>query len=197
MNSMATFVSHLYKVIVHGNAYSSLSAMPTFSEKFAHTLSIVIFVLVYAFLCWQAIRNPAHINTIPKFIRWMAVVWLLYCAIGSPWFYPWYLVTFFGLFALIEANSKHDQWQFSFLQLPLATRILAFSMLSLYCFFTWVALRSFVPLLPGFLWNYLCGLWIWILPLIALRLRSRSAIFISSHHQLPALPTQQSQEVQA
>jgi hypothetical protein len=169
-NSLATFISHLYKGIVHGNAYSLSSAMPTPSESITHILSIVIFVLVYAILCWQAIRNPAHINTIPKFICWMAVVWLLYCAIGSPWFYPWYLVTFFGLFALIEASSKHDQWLFYSLQIPLATRILAFSMLSLYCFFTWGALYTFIPLLPGFLWNYLCGFWIWILPLFALRL---------------------------
>ena len=197
INSIATFISHLYKGIVHGNAYSPPAALPTPSESLAHTLSIALFVLVYAILCWQAIRNPDQINTIPKFIRWMAVVWLLYCALGSPWFYPWYLVTFFGLFALIEASSKHDHWRFYFLQLPLATRILAFSMLSLYCFFTWGALLTFVPLLPGFTWNYLCGLWIWLLPLLALRLRSKSAIFISSDHQLPKLPTQQSQEVQA
>jgi hypothetical protein len=197
VNSLVTFISRLYKGIVHGNAYSPSSAMPTPSESITHTLSIVIFVLVYAILCWQAIRDPDHINTIPKFIRWMALVWLLYCAIGSPWFYPWYLVTFFGLFALIEATSKRDQWLFYFLQLPLATRILAFSMLSLYCFSTWGALRTFIPILPGFLWNYLCGLWIWILPLLALRLRSKSAILISSRHQLPKLPSQQSQEVEA
>ncbi len=126
----------------------------------------------------------------------MALVWLLYCAIGSPWFYPWYLVTFFGLFALIEATSQRDQWLFYFLQLPLATRILAFSMLSQYCFYTWGALHTFIPLLSGFLWSYLSGLWIWILPLLALRLRSRSAILISSRYQLPKLPSQQSQEVQ-
>ena len=126
----------------------------------------------------------------------MALVWILYCAIGSPWFYPWYLVTFFGLFALIEATSQRDQWLFYFLQLPLATRILAFSMLGQYCFYTWGALHTLIPLLPGFLWSYLSGLWIWILPLLALRLRSRSAILISSRHKLPKLPSQQSQEVQ-
>ena len=197
VNSMATFISHLYKGIMLGNAYSLSQAMPTPSERITHTLSIVIFVLVYAILCGQAIRDPDRINTIPKFIRWMALVWLLYCAIGSPWFYPWYLVTFFGLFALVEAASQRDQWLFYFLQLPLATRILAFSMLSQYCFYTWGALHTFIPLLPGFLWSYLSGLWIWILPLLALRLRSRSALLIaSSCHQLPKLPSQRSQEVQ-
>ena len=196
INSVAAFISRLYESIVHGNAYSLASAMPTPSESITHTLSIIIFVLIYAILCWQAIRDPDRINTIPKFIRWMALVWLLYCAIGSPWFYPWYLVTFFGLFALIEATSQRDQWLFYFLQLPLATRILAFSMLSQYCFYTWGALHTFIPLLPGFLWSYLSGLWIWILPLLALRLRSRSAILIASRYQLPKLPSQQSQEVQ-
>ncbi len=197
MNSIATFTSRLYQSIMDGNAYSFSLAMPTPAETITHTLSIGIFVLVYAILCWQAIRNPNHINTIPKFISWMALVWLLYCAIGSPWFYPWYLVTFFGLFALIEATSKRDQWLFYFLHLPLATRILTFSMLCQYCFFTWGALHTVIPLLPGFLWNYLCGLWIWILPLLALRLCTKSAILISSLHRLPKLPTQQSQKVQA
>ncbi len=197
INSMATFISHLYKGIVHGNASTPSSALITPSDTITHILSMLIFVLIYALLCWQAIRHPAHINTIPNLIRWMALVWLLYCAIGSPWFFPWYLVTFFGLFALIEASSTHDQWLFSFLQLPLATRLLALSALSLYCFFSWGPLHTFIPLLPGFLWNYLCGLWIWILPLLALRLRGKSAIFIASHHQLPQLSSQQSQEVQA
>jgi hypothetical protein len=197
VNSMTTFISHLYKGIMLGNAYSLSSAMPTPSETIIHNLSIVIFVLVYALLCWQAIRDPDRINTIPKFIFWMALVWLLYCVIGSPWFNPWYLVTFFGLFALIEATSKRDPWLFYSLQLPLATRILAFSMLSLYCFGTWGVLHTFIPLIPGFLWNYLSGLWIWILPLLALRLGSKSATLISSPHQLPKLPSQQSQEVQA
>jgi hypothetical protein len=197
VNSMTTFISHLYKGIMLGNAYSLTSAMPTPSERIIHNLSIVIFVLVYALLCWQAIRDPDRINTIPKFICWMALVWLLYCVIGSPWFNPWYLVTFFGLFALIEATSKRDPWLFYSLQLPLATRILAFCMLSLYCFGTWGAFHTFIPLIPGFLWNYLSGLWIWILPLLALRLGSKSATLISSPHQLPKLPSQQSQEVQA
>jgi Dolichyl-phosphate-mannose-protein mannosyltransferase len=187
-NSIAAFISYLHKSIVLGNTSSLSSVMPTPSERLTHTLSIATFVLVYAILCWQAIRNSAYINTLPKFIRWMAVVWLLYCAIGSPWFNPWYLVTFFGLFALIEASSEHNTLLFSFLQLPLAIRILTFSMLSLYCFFTWGPMHTFLPLLPGFMWSYLGSLWIWILPLLALRLRTKSAIFISLHDQLPNFP---------
>jgi len=196
-NSIATFLSHLYKGIMHGNAYSPTLAKPTASDMLTHTMSIAIFVLLYAILCWQAIRHPASIKSIPHLIRWMALVWLLYCAIGSPWFYPWYLVTFFGLFALLEASSTRQQWSFSFLQLPLATRILAFSALSFYCFSTWGALHAFLPFPRGFLWNYLCGLWIWVLPLLALRLRTTSAIFISLRHQLPRLSSQKGQEVRA
>jgi len=196
-NSIATFITHLYKGIMHGNAYTLSSAMPTASDKLAHILSIAMFVLIYAILCWQAIRHPASINSIPHLIRWMALVWLLYCVIGSPWFYPWYLVTFFGLFALLEASSTQEQWTFSFLRLPLATRILALSALSAYCFSSWGLLHTFLPFPRGFLWSYLYGLWIWALPLLALRLRTTSAIFISLRHQLPRLSSQKGQEVRA
>lgn len=188
INSLAAFISHLYKGIVHGNAYTLSSAMPTASEKLAHILSIAMFALIYAILCSQTIRHPASINSIPHLIRWMALVWLLYCAIGSPWFYPWYLVTFFGLFALIEASSTQEQWSFSLLRLPLATRILAYSALSVYCFSTWGTLHTFLPFPRGFLWNYLCGLWIWALPLLALRLRTTSVIFIFLRKHYPNFP---------
>lgn len=197
INSLADFLSRLYQSSVYAHTPSLASIAYVQSVRVTHNISIAIFVLIYAILCWRAIRGPARINTIPHLIRWMALVWLLYCAIGSPWFWPWYLVTFFGLFALIEATSKSERWSYKFLQLPLATRMLVFSMLSLYCFYTWGPLHTFVPLSPGFLWNYLCGLLIWILPLLALRLRSKSEILISSHPQLPKLPPLQRKEVRA
>ncbi len=197
INSPADFLSRLYQSSVYAHTPSLAPIAYVQSVRVTHTTSIAIFVLVYAVLCWRAIRGPVRINTIPNLIRWMALVWLLYCALGSPWFWPWYLVTFFGLFALIEVTSKRERWSYYFLQLPLATRILVFSMLSLYCFYTWGPSHTFVPLFPGFLWNYLCGLLIWILPLLALRLRSKSEILTSSHPQLPKLPPLQRQEVRA
>src|SRR5216684_1882224 len=130
-NSVADFFSHLYNSITH------ITSTHGPSEGVTHIIGMASFAFVYLILCWRAIRAPKRINTIPGLIRWMALVWLLYCAIGSPWYWPWYLVTFFGLFALVEATHTRKEWSFSFLRLPLATRLLAFSMLSLYCFYTW------------------------------------------------------------
>jgi hypothetical protein len=100
---------------------------------------------------------------------------LLYCALGTPWSWPWYAVTFFGLYALLEAYQEGNkvnsdvQWRYLRLRLPLAVRLLSFSMLTLYCFYAWGPQHSFVPGLPGFEWAYLSGLWVWLLPLLALR----------------------------
>ncbi len=190
-NSVADFFSHLYNSIMH------ITSTHAPSEGVTHIMGMVSFACVYLILCWRAIRAPKRINTIPGLIRWMALVWLLYCAIGSPWYWPWYLVTFFGLFALVEATHTRKEWSFSFLRLPLATRLLAFSMLSLYCFYTWGPLYTYVTGLPGFLWNYVCGLWIWILPLLAFHLRSRSKISLATQPQLSEMPSLQKQEAEA
>lgn len=197
INSLADFLSRLYNSVMHVYGYPLASTTYTPSEGVTHIIGMASFACVYLLLCWWAIRVPERINTIPGLIRWMAFVWLLYCAIGSPWYWPWYLVTFFGLFALIEATHESKKWSFYFLQLPLATRLLAFSMLSLYCFYTWGPLHTYVPVLPGFIWNNVCGLWIWILPLLAFRLRSRSKISLATQPQLSELPALQKQEVQA
>jgi hypothetical protein len=114
---------------------------------------------------------------------------LLYCALGTPWSWPWYAVTFFGLYALLEAYQEGNemnsnvQWRWlrgrdksgmhdksaPYIRLPLAVRLLSFSLLTLYCFYAWGPRYSFVPGLPGFEWAYFSGLWVWLLPLLALR----------------------------
>jgi hypothetical protein len=55
---------------------------------------------------------------------------------------------------------------------PSVMRMLALSMLTLYCFTTWGPLNSSVPGLPGFQWSYLSGFWTWLLPLTGLLLTS-------------------------
>jgi hypothetical protein len=90
----------------------------------------------------------------------------LYCALGSPWFWSWYLVTFFGLFALVESITPWNNWRAQ--RLPLAVRLLVFSMLSLYCFYAWAPAHTSLPGLPGFAWGDLRGLCIWAIPLLAL-----------------------------
>ena len=166
INTLAEFLSRLYNGITAGLGYPLAPPIGSPAENFTHTFSIVIFVILYALLCWRAIRTAHTLNTLPSLIRWLALVWLLYCAIGTPWFWPWYLVTFFGLYALVESTGLDNKpWDN---RLPLAVSLLAFSMLSLYCFYAWGPQASYFPGLPDFYWAYLCGLWAWLIPLLAI-----------------------------
>jgi len=115
-------------------------------------------------------------KTLPSLIRWLALAWLLYYVFGAPWFWPWYIVTLFGLYALVEATSEVDTLLFGIVRLPLAMYLLAFSMLSIYSFYTWGPYASYIPGLPGFQWAFLRGLWAWTIPLLALRLPLKPAI---------------------
>ena len=163
INSLPEFVSELASGIT-----GLFGLNGSLIEMLTHLLSISFFVIAYGFLCWRAIRQPAKkLQTLPDLVRWMALIWLLYCAIGTPWFWPWYLVTFFGLYALVESIPPQGKTFFGFPRIPLAVRLLAFSMLSIYCFYVWGVHSSFVPGLSGFSWSYLRGLWAWAIPLLA------------------------------
>jgi len=181
VNTLADFLSRLYNSLVYQYAAPLTPTSP--AQDVAHDLSMLSFVLVYALLCWRATRAPHGINTLLKLLRWLALVWLLYCAIGSPWFWPWYTITFFGLYALIEAIHPQDLVPFAILRLPLAVRLLALSMLSLYCFTAWNPSHAFVPGLPNFKWLYLSGLWAWLLPLLSLRFPLKKELRVTG--QLP------------
>ena len=163
INSLPEFVGEL------SNSISGLFGLNgSVVETLTHLLSIGFFVIIYALLCWRAIRQPAKkLQTLPDLIRWMAIIWLLYCVIGAPWFWPWYLVAFFGLYALLESIPSQVNSLFGLPRIPLALRLLAFSMLSIYCFYVWGVHSSFVPGLPGFSWSFLRGLWAWAIPLLA------------------------------
>jgi len=172
INSIPDVLTRIYNSIVALLGYPLAPAIGSLAEHITHTLSIGVFLILYVLLCWHALRAANRIDTLPKLIRWMALAWLLYCFIGSPWYWPWYIVTFFGLYALIEATSsrelpffrtgsRHSPYRF-----PFAVRLLAFSTLSLYCFY---ALTSApFPGLPALTLASPGGLWIWIIPLCAL-----------------------------
>ncbi len=176
INTFAEFLAQLYNGIAQVHAgraptiYKYVIRVPLSSpaELFTHTVSMAVFVILYGLYCWRVFRTSESISSISGLISWMAIVWLLYSAIGSPWFWPWYLVTFFGLFALLEVGHTGEAWSFGLLRLPLATRLLVLSMLSLYCFYTWAPQHTSPPFLPGFLWTYFRGLYIWTLPLFAI-----------------------------
>ena len=165
INSLPDVLTHLYNSITAALGYPMAPSIGSPAEHITHILSIGIFLILYALLCWRAIRASHSVNTLPGLLRWLAVVWLLYCFIGSPWYWPWYIVTFFGLYALVEATSDGDQPFLGFLHFPRAARLLAFSMLTVYCFY---ALGSATfPGLSGLPLITLNGLWIWIVPLCA------------------------------
>ncbi len=194
INTLADSFSHLYNSVSLAFGYASAPPIGSPAEHFTHTVSMGLFVLVYAALCWQVMRSPANLRTIHGLVRWMAITWLFYCSLGSPWFWPWYLVTFLGLYALLEASKPVQEYieeafpaetsfvpsasqtgltqlfkRFQDLQLhPSVIRSLVFSMFTLYCFTTWGPLHSFAPGLPALQWSYLNGFWAWLVPLAVL-----------------------------
>lgn len=169
INSLPEFVTALFNGIAGLFGFNS-----SLVENLTHLFSLGLFILLYAWLCWHTMRQPAQkLQTLSGLIRWMALIWLLYCFVGAPWFWPWYLVTFFGLYALVESTSRRGKHFFGLSGIPhiprasLAVRLLAFSMLSIYCFYVWGVHSSYVPGLSDFSWSFLRGLWAWTIPLLA------------------------------
>ncbi len=168
INSVPEFVNRLFNALTFFNPVKLSYGAASPSEHVTHAVSMILFALIYLALCWVALR-PGRVDTLPKLIGWMAVSWLLYCFIGSPWFWPWYLVTFLGLFAILE--SLHTEtWISGRFKLPLAVRLLTFSGLTLYCFYTWGGIHTTLPGFPAFEIGFARGLWMWILPVVALRI---------------------------
>jgi len=180
LNTPADFFGHLFNGIVYMFVHSTTDIY-TFengyiissAERVTHMLSLGLFALVFIYMCWWAIRVPERINNVPGLIRWFALLWLVYSILGSPWFWPWYLVTFFGLFALVEASTNRQTWFAGPFPLPITVRFLTFSTLTLYCFFTFAPANSFVPGLYHFYWSDFRGLYIWLIPVVGLLLPLR------------------------
>jgi hypothetical protein len=175
INTPYEFLSFLYITIegIHLAHPTLETAFPI--EILTHKVSTGIFLIAYGLMCLRALCVPQTMRTLPSLFRWMALAWLLYCLIGTPWFWPWYSITFFGPYALIEVTGK-QKWQFSgFLFLPFAVRLYAFCLLSLYCFLTWAPHAAVFQQLPHFQWAYFRGLWVWtwILPPLAVYLYHR------------------------
>ncbi|HTK08055.1 MAG TPA: hypothetical protein VL485_12860 [Ktedonobacteraceae bacterium] len=172
INTLVDFLCHFYNSIVARLGFPAGGEIGSPAEQITRLASIGLFAAAYIASCWHTLLRKPLLTPL-QLIRWLAGIWLLYCAIGTPWFWPWYLVTFFGLYALIEASEEEaTKLKLPFLgelRLPLAVRLLTFSMLSLYCFYTYVPFATMVPKLPHFRWAHLRGLWAWLLPLLALK----------------------------
>ena len=146
INTFADFLAHGYNTVA--GLFGNLSVEPVGSpaEHFMHTFSTGIFVLLYLVMLWRMIRTPWKMRSLRGMVYWMAAAWIVYCAIGSPWFWPWYLATFFGLFALIEASDEDDgetpgedkkprvmfPWRLWIMRTPWAARLFVLGMLTLY-----------------------------------------------------------------
>ncbi len=180
-NTLVDFIGQLYNAIQRSLKPVSIPDIGSRAERITHTLSVGMFGLAYALLCLQAfvqhrLSTPLHL------IRWMAMAWFLYCLLGAPWFWPWYAVTFFGLFALVEASATERVSVWDSRGIAFAVRIFAFTLLSSYCFVAWGLYNSFVPLLQGFRWAYLRGLWIWLAVLLLILFSFRRNILIDVIH---------------
>ena len=164
INTLPEFFGQLYNAIAHLFGVPLAPEIGSQPERIAHTMSIVCFALAYVFLCWQALFSRHRLHSLTQLIHWMAITWFLYCLLGAPWFWPWYAVTFFGLFALTQVSIS-TEWQMT---LSIGMGIFAFSLLSVYGFFAWGPYHSFVPFLEGFRWAYLRGIWAWVPVLVLL-----------------------------
>jgi len=166
-NSPSEFLSYLDIGIYQNmtNQHPIPASVASAAGHIAHLLSIAIFLILSGILWWRASRSPSRIDNVPGLMRWLALAWLLYCAFGATWFWPWYAVTFFGLFALVEVTG--DKVSRGSLH-PSVVRLFTFSLLCVYCLLTWKPLHTVIPGLPDFLWSYIRGVWIWTVPLLAL-----------------------------
>ena len=163
------FLFRLYNGVVAWFGWQHPPVDGSHAENVTHVLSIGLFMVLYGWLCWRVLRTAKKLHTNASLISWLALAWFLYCALGTPWFWPWYLVTFFGLYAIVAATSSTRIALFGFTITPLTLSLLALSMLSIYCFYAWNFNATFVRGLPDFRWSYLRGLWVWSIPLLGIR----------------------------
>jgi hypothetical protein len=169
-NTLPDFIGQLYNAFQRFRVHASIPDIGSRAERITHTFSEGLFVLAYILLCVQALVQR-RLSTPLQLIRWMTTAWFLYCLLGAPWFWPWYAVTFFGLFALVETGDTERMSVWNRVDMTFAVRVFAFTLLSSYCFVAWGIYNSFMPLflLQEFRWAYLRGLWIW-LPVLLLML---------------------------
>lgn len=179
-NSLYEVIMRVYTSIT--GIYVAPSTAPASPvEQVTHTISLLLFGALYAYLCIRPLIHTKAINTLPALIRWLAVVWLCYCLVGSPWFWPWYIITLLGLCSLIIADNREDAQPLLLLGIfPVEyfALIMTLSMFSLYVFSSWtLGLYPVMPNSPlsdydlsyavGFQWRYLSGLLMWSLPFLA------------------------------
>ncbi|BCL78189.1 hypothetical protein ccbrp13_06540 [Ktedonobacteria bacterium brp13] len=151
--------------IIHDLGLASLhhtSDHGAWIEIYSHWVSDLFFVLIYLYACIRCLRQPRMMRTPLALLSWLNFVWLAYCFIGSPWFWPWYVILSISLLAIIEACQYDGRFiPFTFGGLPVGPigRALSFSTLGLYVL--WI----FYGLLPGYGLSYVSSQLVWFAPL--------------------------------
>jgi Dolichyl-phosphate-mannose-protein mannosyltransferase len=177
INTLAEFLADFFNAIAHLlTGYTVPAQTPFPAERFTHTTSTIIFLLIYGMLCLRAIYKQHRLYTPLQLFHFLTLIWFLYCMLGAPWFWPWYTITFFGLFALLEATEALP-WQadtfWGTLTIPRAVRLFTIGVFGLYLFsgqFLNIGIPGFSPMR----WNYLRGLWAWLIPVYVFSLYARS-----------------------
>ncbi|WP_156025427.1 glycosyltransferase family 39 protein [Thermogemmatispora carboxidivorans] len=179
-NTLYEFLVHLYATIAHIRLIQVNPNTGSQPEIVAHTIASLLFVLAYGGLCLHVLRRPASIRSLSALFAWMALAWLLFCCIGSTWFWPWYLVSWVGLSLLALVSDKGWQALLRSRAFAVTAALTAFCMLSIYAGYIWGMERTGLPFLPGLQISWLRGLWGWsflllVVPLaLAQRRRQRT-----------------------
>ena len=166
-NSLYEFLLRLYAGFRGSYIAPATQLSGSHLENLVHLISITSLMLAYGGLVVWALLPSQGLKNIADLLRWMAMAWLVYLLVGSPWFWPWYAITLFGLCALLEASSARFQRVLGVLDLPRAERMATFSLLTLYCWLSLAPVKTLIPHLHLFQVAYLRGLWIWLPPLLA------------------------------
>ncbi|WP_151728013.1 glycosyltransferase family 39 protein [Thermogemmatispora aurantia] len=189
-NTPYEFLVHLYATIAQIRLIQIDPNTGSYPEIIAHAIASLLFVLAYGSLCLYTLRRPASIRSLPALFGWMALAWLLFCFVGSTWFWPWYLVSWVGLSLLVLASDKSWQSLLRSRAFAVTTAFTAFCMLSIYAGYVWGMERTGLPFFPGLQISWLRGLWGWsfLLLLIPLMLAQRRRQRTWSTLAAPPLP---------
>lgn len=165
INTPFEFITILVNGIISaitGAEVPSLGSSPI--EHATHLFSLVSFVILYLAYVVHTLRHMDSMKSFLGLVRWLALAWLCYCIFGTPWFWPWYVVSFIGLYTLIEACPENEKRLFERLWTPDVTRCLTFTALTIYCFFSWAPQNLLLPWIPGLSIAAFRGLWLATLP---------------------------------
>lgn len=198
-NTPYEFLVHLYATIAGIRLIQLDLNTGSYPEIVAHSIATLLFVLAYGGLCLYTLRRPASIRRLSALFGWMALAWLLFCFVGSTWFWPWYLVSWLGLSLLALGSDQSWQSLLHSRAFALTLALTAFCMLSIYAGYVWGMERTGLPFFPGLQISWLRGLWGWsflllVIPLlVAQRRRQRTSLPLAIQPLSPARREQREQ----